>query len=163
MKSFSPSSDPVPQIEVPEAIASSFATVDDFEKYITDEIESRGLSEARFRHPDHLISQMSKPRMVSTDSRRNQTTCGTPTSRRSVLRKLGSIAAVASLLTLLGWSQPKSAAACGCKVRRNVCRRDNRCLQSFRLVQIEYSYTYDTLGGCDVYCGSTERSIRCGC
>lgn len=168
MKSFLPLSESVQQVVVPDDMASSFATVADLESYVSNEMEVKGLSNAEFRLPAHLVPLAPKPQVETPSSSQGSAICSTSharTTRRTVLAKASSVALVASLLTLLGWTLPQDASAgCGCKVRRRTCQYSQHCIQGNRTVEVEYSYTYDSLGGCDVYCSSrVVRQIRCGC
>lgn len=169
-----------PWVIIPDDVGRLFQTLSECDAYIEKEVQKRNLNGVQYRYPDHLVHLVptaktasdsaitSDPAVVGTGmtpgaflSRQNSRVRALPT-RRSFLVRIGGAAAIATSLLLFGWAKPQSAsAACSCTAVRYLrCYPYSGCPRGGRRQVATYNYTYDTLGGCDVYC-STSYYYEC--
>lgn len=167
-------------IDIPPEAGARFQTLEECADYAHQLAEARGIVWHTFRFPDHLIRLIPDAGSVRDSARAfsgaaflgaagvaRHTEEPEPrpckSNRRTIIGKVGVVAAVLSVLGF-GFFRPKSTlASCGCYTwwfPDEYCVWQSYCgglgIRVYRLW-----YTFDTFGGCDSYCYSQLWSVNC--
>lgn len=165
-------------ISIPMDIGRSFQTLEDCHAYVEGQAQSQGVERLRFRPPEHLMPHAPKPEkdrsksgvagtltlggIAATMQRATfpgtqASECSEPTTRRSLVTRVGSAVMLAGTVLAFGMASPKATRGTDCSctaISYASCQPWAPCSTGLARHVYKYYYTYDTLGSCENFCFS---------